>query len=164
MTVRITKPEFNLRDKLNYLDFDRVPYQKMPAGSIIQIVTGETDTQFNSSSSSYVNVGLSATISPKFSSSKIYIVVMNTVQQQGNRTRVTLHSSVTNATMHGSSNGLQAYEGNGVNMACNIIALDSPNITSAVTYNMQMMNTGGSLHFAQAATHKGRMVLMEVRQ
>ena len=164
MTVRITKPEFNLRDKLNHLDFDRVSYQKMPAGSFIQIVTGETDSQFNSTSSSYVNVGLSATITPKFSSSKIYIVVMNTVQQQGNRTRVTLHSSVTNATMHGSSNGLQAYEGNGVNMACNIIALDSPNTTSAVTYNMQMMNTGGSLHFAQAATHKGRMVLMEVRQ
>ena len=36
MTVRITKQEFNLRDKLNYLDFDRVPYDKMPAGSIIQ--------------------------------------------------------------------------------------------------------------------------------
>jgi len=164
MTVRITKPEFNLRDKLNHLDFDRVSYQKMPAGSFIQIVTGETDSQFNSTSSSYVNVGLSATISPKFNTSKIYIVVMNTIQQQGNRTRVTLHSSNTNATMHGSSNGLQAYEGNGVNMACNIIALDSPNTTSAVTYNMQMMNTGGSLHFAQAATHKGRMVLMEVRQ
>ena len=164
MTVRITKPEFNLRDKLNHLDFDRVPYQKMPAGSFIQIVTGETDSQFNSTSSSYVNVGLSATISPKFSSSKIYIVVMNTVQQQGDRTRVTLHSSNTNATMHGSSNGLQAYEGNGVNMACNIIALDSPNTTNPITYNMQMMNTGGSLHFAQAATHKGRMVLMEVRQ
>ena len=164
MTVRITKPEFNLRDKLNHLDFDRVPYQKMPAGSFIQIVTGETDSQFNSTSSSYVNVGLSATISPKFNTSKIYIVVMNTIQQQGNRTRVTLHSSNTNATMHGSSNGLQAYEGNGVNMACNIIALDSPNTTNPITYNMQMMNTGGSLHFAQAATHKGRMVLMEVRQ
>ena len=162
MTVRITKPEFNLRDKLNHLDFDRVSYQKMPAGSFIQIVTGETDSQFNSTSSSYVNVGLSATISPKFNTSKIYIVVMNTIQQQGNRTRVTLHSSNTNATMHGSSNGLQAYEGNGVNMACNIIALDSPNTTNPITYNMQMMNTGGSLHFAQAATHKGRMVLMEV--
>ena len=144
-----------------------VPVDGVPTGGgggIIQVVTGETDSQFNSTSSSYVDVGLSATITPKFSSSKIYIVVMNTVQQQGNRTRVTLHSSVTNATMHGSSNGLQAYEGNGVNMACNIIALDSPNTTSAVTYNMQMMNTGGSLHFAQAATHKGRIILMEVKQ
>ena len=37
MTVRISKPEFNLREKLNELDYSRVPYEKMPAGSIIQI-------------------------------------------------------------------------------------------------------------------------------
>ena len=37
MTVRITKPEFNLREKLTELDYSRVPYEKMPAGSIIQI-------------------------------------------------------------------------------------------------------------------------------
>jgi len=163
MTVIVQKPEFNLREKLSELDYSQVPYQKMPTGSFIQIVTGESDSQFNSTSSSYVNVGLSATISPQFFTSKIYIVVMNTVQQQGNRTRVTIHSSVTNSTMHGSSNGLQAYEGNGVNMACNMIALDSPGTTSPITYNMQMMNTGGSLHFAQAATHKGRIILMEVK-
>ena len=35
MTVRITKPEFNLRDKLTELDFGQVPYEKMPTGSII---------------------------------------------------------------------------------------------------------------------------------
>ena len=35
MTVRISKPAFNLREKISELDFDRVPFQKMPAGSII---------------------------------------------------------------------------------------------------------------------------------
>tara|TARA_B100001057_G_scaffold48262_1_gene43039 strand:- start:245 stop:793 length:549 start_codon:yes stop_codon:yes gene_type:complete len=35
MTVRITKPEFNLREKITELDFGQVPYHKMPAGSII---------------------------------------------------------------------------------------------------------------------------------
>ena len=37
MTVRIEKPAFNLRSKLNDLDFGVVPLEKMPAGSIIQI-------------------------------------------------------------------------------------------------------------------------------
>ena len=36
MTVRVTKPEFNLREKLSELDYSRVPYEKMPAGSVIQ--------------------------------------------------------------------------------------------------------------------------------
>tara|TARA_B100000214_G_C23946630_1_gene618295 strand:+ start:1112 stop:1708 length:597 start_codon:yes stop_codon:yes gene_type:complete len=37
MTVRIEKPAFNLRSKLNDLDFGQVPYEKMPVGSIIQV-------------------------------------------------------------------------------------------------------------------------------
>jgi hypothetical protein len=87
---------------------------------------------------------------------------MNTVQQAGNRTRVTLHCSATGGTIHGSSNGLQAYEGNNVNMACNLSYLHSPNTTSAVTYKLQYLNTGGSQSFLQAATHKGSIILMEV--
>ena len=38
MTVRISKPEFNLREKLTELDYSRVPFQKMPAGSVVQTV------------------------------------------------------------------------------------------------------------------------------
>ena len=45
MTVRISKPEFNLREKLNELDYSRVPYEKMPAGSIIQIHQAQLATQ-----------------------------------------------------------------------------------------------------------------------
>ena len=37
MTVRIEKPAFNLRDKLSELDYGRVPYEKMPSGSVIQV-------------------------------------------------------------------------------------------------------------------------------
>ena len=37
MTVRIDKPAFNLRSKLNDLDFGQVPYEKMPSGSVIQV-------------------------------------------------------------------------------------------------------------------------------
>ena len=37
MTVRIEKPAFNLRSKLNDLDFGQVPYEKMPSGSVIQV-------------------------------------------------------------------------------------------------------------------------------
>ena len=37
MTVRVSKPEFNLREKLTELDYSRVPYEKMPLGSVIQV-------------------------------------------------------------------------------------------------------------------------------
>ena len=47
MTVRVSKPEFNLREKITELDYDRVPIQKMPAGSVVQVkyhFIGATET------------------------------------------------------------------------------------------------------------------------
>ena len=37
MTIKVTKPSINLREKLSELDFDKVPFQKMPAGSVVSI-------------------------------------------------------------------------------------------------------------------------------
>jgi len=45
MTVRIEKPEFNLRSKLNDLDFGVVPLQKIPPGSIVNVTVATTSTQ-----------------------------------------------------------------------------------------------------------------------
>ena len=41
MTVRLTKPSFNFRSKLNELDFGVVPYNKMPVGSCIQFKSSD---------------------------------------------------------------------------------------------------------------------------
>ena len=45
MTVRISKPEFNLREKLTELNYDRVPFQKMPAGSVVQTVVNYPESE-----------------------------------------------------------------------------------------------------------------------
>ena len=37
MTVRVNKPQTNLREELNRLDYAHVPYEKMPAGSVVQV-------------------------------------------------------------------------------------------------------------------------------
>ena len=56
MTVRISKPAFNLRDKLTELDFARVPYEKMPPQSIIQRKRYFNTSQKSSSSSSDLDI------------------------------------------------------------------------------------------------------------
>ena len=66
MTVRISKPEFNLRDTLSELNYDKIPYHKMPEGSIIQLATGETEYRTATSSSSYTPTDMYATITPRF--------------------------------------------------------------------------------------------------
>ena len=76
MTVRISKPEFNLRSKLNELDYGHVPYEKMPPGSIIQYVlapASQVSPRYTTSSGTPSNTGYYIEISPRFVNSHIYI-------------------------------------------------------------------------------------------
>lgn len=84
MTVRANKPEFNIREKLKSLDYGNVPYDKMPAGSVIQVVQTEFRNSFsNTTPTTLAKVaGLSTTISPKLASSKLLIRCDVTVGQQ----------------------------------------------------------------------------------
>ena len=72
MTVRISKPAFNLRDKLTELDFARVPYEKMPPQSIIQRKRYFNTANIYTSSSSDTDI-ITGQIRPIFSSSQILI-------------------------------------------------------------------------------------------
>jgi len=38
MVVKISKPKFNLREKISQLDYDALPYDKIPIGSVVQTV------------------------------------------------------------------------------------------------------------------------------
>lgn len=77
MTIKVTKPEINLIEKLNDLDFDRVPFQKMPAGSVLQVVKSNIRTSASSITSSTpteINTDYRVTISPRDTSSKIVLM------------------------------------------------------------------------------------------
>ena len=75
MSIIVSKPAFNLRDKLNELD-GQVPLHKMPHGSIIQVKNLEYDTIFSSnhSGNQYVDVtDFNLDFAPKFNTSEILI-------------------------------------------------------------------------------------------
>ena len=56
MTVRVEKQEFGLREKLNELEFDKLPYHKMPVGTILQVRQSHNVTNITISSSSYTTL------------------------------------------------------------------------------------------------------------
>ena len=82
MTVRITKPEFNLREKLTELDYGRVPFQKMPIGSIIQVKTAQRATILTLTTLGDI---LETTFKPLKSNSRILIDIrLRAVEHTGN--------------------------------------------------------------------------------
>lgn len=45
MVIRVEKPEFNLRSKLNEVDFSKLPYEKFPIGSVVQTVVNYPESE-----------------------------------------------------------------------------------------------------------------------
>lgn len=128
-------------------------------GHIIQVATG-TDNDDNSiSDNSYVDTGLSVSITPKYASSKILVIAQHytLVYAPGTvpfalfqllRDSTTLTTDVPNgmkADDHPSDNN--AYKAH----SFNITYLDSPNSTSALTYKTQAKYTGTSSGYVTTA-------------
>jgi hypothetical protein len=124
-------------------------------GSILQVVSVTKTDTFTTTSGTYGDVtGLTATITPSSTSSKIlvmvYLLAGNATNLAGFHTRIVRDST---AIFVGDSSGskVQASFGNTVDanqngFAGSPISLDSPNTTSAVTYKIQArVGSGGTL-------------------
>jgi hypothetical protein len=129
------------------------------SGGILQVVsTSKTDT-FGTSSTSYVDVtGLSATITPRSTSSKIMVVVSTSVSGSGgvyNFLQLLRDSTpINNGAAAGSRTpaSYASFDGgttDGENFygaaSVNISHVDSPSTTSSVTYKIQVRTSGGSV-------------------
>ncbi len=86
MAINVTKPSVNLREKLNELDYAKVPFQKMPAGSVVQVQQGYQSRVARSSTSIVEgNVGINGSISTS-STSWVSTGLTKTINiQEGNK-------------------------------------------------------------------------------
>jgi len=144
----------------------------MPAGSIMQVIQGRTKTVATHTQSSFVDIGLSATITPSSTSSKI-LVICNVAgimvdATSGAFARLILLRGSTNVTGDGAAPYL-AYPHAFLSTAASRSAptainyLDSPASTSALTYKIQNANSGGgSINFQRDSQVYSTMMLMEV--
>ena len=150
-------------------------------GGIIQVVhssaTAET-SQANSGTTqtTLTDTGLSATITPKFSTSKVLVLVHQTYQIDNGSNDVQFQINMllrdgSNNTLHGGM-GYNALRWKNMISTSNVYSLNflhSPNTTSAFTYKMTMnyyyMSSGSGNLRAQRddqANCQSEMTLMEV--
>ena len=131
---------------------------RMPAGSVLQVVQGETTALTVFQTASWTDTGLSATITPKFSNSKILVnVIINWGMEELGRN---LSSRlVRDATPVGNGTGTgnrqafghteQSVVGHQYLIVQHIVNfLDSPSTTSAITYKTQVIQnaTGANIY------------------
>lgn len=143
---------------------------KLPKGCIVQVVHSTFNTQEGKASIAMGTTGHSATIIPKFSTSKILISHKGTVYNEGNNLHqyrtiyrggsdlapstegFTLHSAGASSSGRWSSIGFDY--------------LDSPSTTSATTYTIYYRGNSGSdiTYYCYGANYPQVLVLLEIAQ
>ena len=176
-TVRITKPEFNLREKLNKLDYGRVPYEKMPAGTVIQHVFNHDagTSHLSTTSGTFTDMSFSVSISPLFSDS-IMLIEWSALGQQPNTavaaSAVTIYRNNTTdigSTAH-SAMGLAVvgeFSSSGgvyVTAPINFFVYDTPNTTSTTKYSIYGRTTGSGIAYISHSGVSRTLSVKEIRQ
>jgi hypothetical protein len=140
-------------------------------GHVVQVVQGSFSTQAYSTSGSFVDTGLTATITPTSASSKILVLVSQgfAVQHNNGGNWVSGEFAGLRGTTQLQTVYLEARVGYGqgtvltVGSNYSLNFLDSPSTTSATVYKTQFKN-GGTGTYANYNNTLATITLMEIAQ
>lgn len=173
MTVNITKPEINIREKLTELDYSHVPYEKMPAGSVIQYKQAElhTSSQISTTSQSYQASGVYVDFSPKFNNSIILAITdanMMTENSTNGGVRLTVYRDDYNLLTPdstGNDGNISFLSPSGyMHERVTMTIEDKPNTTESLRYEMYFKSYGGNTVGIAKDWGGARLTVMEIKQ
>jgi hypothetical protein len=137
-------------------------------GKVLQVVSAILGTQISSSSTTYVDTGLSASITPSSASSKILILI----NHNGVRKESADNSNAINMRLYRDATNLgnfalySLYTGTTLGLFGSTLSmnyLDSPSTTSSTTYKTQFANfVNASAAVLQDSGAKSGITLMEI--
>lgn len=137
-------------------------------GHIIQVVQGSYATSVSSSSTSYNDSGLTATITPKSANSKILVIANQAIQPVSLSNSYTVAAQILrdstgiNEITLSSNAALGAGGALAIHTTVPLVQLDSPATTSAITYKVQGKLVSGFRVDYQVSNAKSTITLIEV--
>ena len=137
---------------------------KMPAGHVIQVVQGtSTASATLGSNNTHVDSGLTATITPKYATSKVLVLHSSSIVYQGNADHILrlVRGSTVVHQLNFYNNGSTL-----ANMSGAFQFFDSPATTSATTYKTTNYKNGGDLmyNYNNEVSTTSTLTLMEIAQ
>ena len=141
----------------------------LPSGSVLQVVQTTTASALTTTSSSFVDINMSATITPSSSSNKILTLFTSDIRSTADANGCVLtifRGSIASGTNLGDSNwGFgQIDKGSGGLITFSAITyLDSPNTTSAITYTPAGKANAGTSLITSWGGSRSSFILMEIQ-
>jgi len=151
------------------LDYKVAQLEAISHGKILQVVTSTYSTEESTTSTSFVDTSLTATITPSSATSKVLVLTSFVARSQTTgayEARRTLHAISRGGTDIINQHTTGYYDQQGTTTRENysnaaLIVLDSPATTSATTYTLQHAITGTATCYT-FNNRLGTMTLMEV--
>jgi hypothetical protein len=126
----------------------------------LQLIQGTSTTAFTTTSATYVNTNLTASITPKSVSSKILVMAIGYLASAGADTGyATLARGGTNL-LAASGGAIIDVGGASLSRHSSLIYLDSPASTSALTYTVQVKNSAGAVTISYGATGMTQVMIL----
>jgi len=152
------------------LEASAITASDLPAGSVLQVVNfRSTANNTSTTSQSYVDTGMSATITPSSTSSKILVVANLNGLYKDNAQNAISTKLLRGSTDIGTIDSMNTYTDNTDTGAsgASISYLDSPNTSSAVTYKIQFASISSSnvminIRWNASYTTHSTITLMEI--
>ena len=138
-----------------------LPGARLPAGSVLQVVQATfANIQQTTTSTSYVDTSITASITPASASNKVLILITSQCNPQLTSEMFAIKRNSTDI-----ADALNRIEGNAW-IPVTISYLDSPNSTSAVSYTLRFRSSNGTLVYHGWGSSSGgssqNIVLMEI--
>ena len=138
---------------------------QQPAGAVLQVVEGSTQSETFTTSATYVSTNLSASITPTSTTSKILVIVSATiyVSSSAQNVNATVYRGGTDIASAYSSGVLFFGDGPTGWAKCATTILDSPASTSSLTYFLYLKaSSAGTNVGANRNTTRNSIILVEV--
>jgi hypothetical protein len=134
-------------------------------GKLLQVVTATDSTARTTTSTSFVTASntLSVTLTPASTSSKVFVIATGAIYIAGGSTyaKATIYRGATNlGSADGMSNTYDGGDDNSSGMSLSI--LDSPNTTSATTYQVYILTNASSTAYLNVNGAKGSITAFEI--
>ena len=140
---------------------------KLGTGAVLQAITATDSTARTTTSTSFVTASntMSVTITPSSASNKIFVIATGSIYIAGSVSyaKATIYRGATNL---GSADGMSnVYNGsNDTSSGLSLSILDSPNTTSATTYQVYILTNNASYTaYLNVNNTKGSITAFEIK-
>ena len=153
----------NLQSKIS------APNLQLPSGSVVQVVASELTSSPTTQSTSWVSTGLTASITPSSTSSKILVVYAGMYAANNLSNHWGSHGIQKNGVILNSGSMFGPSIANATNSGqVTLTKLDSPNTTSSTTYTVVYRSEGNSTlvrindGWGSGENYRATLTLMEI--